>query len=783
MRYEQIGSGSQYPYPDSGIDPKIKQNDPAFCMRYAKAAYYDWQFSYPKGCFYNNNGDYEKFRMYGLGKQPISQYKKQLGVDEVTNETWMSIDWSVRPVVSTFRDRAISRLMKQVMGVVATPVDMMAKSELDQYYSQMKAKLAVRKLVQQQNPEMANHPLISLEAGDPMDIEELEMRITMGEQFSRAEDAENAIELGFYENQYKHVRRTFYEDLFDFGVTGYKEWLGDDNHAKFRKVNPECVITNFCRHSNFDDMVHAGEVIDVSLVDLALLKNDDGSRMFDEKQLQEFAGTLAGRWGNPAMIGRSTGWFKPYDKFKCKVLDLEFYSYDDYNFRMTVDENGKLTDYRRADFNRGRQAKDRYDRRTVKSVYKVKWIVGTDYTYDWGLAWDQKRSNDPKKKAETSLSYKFYAYNFYEMKAQGMMERLIPYIDDYQLTCYKIQNFKNRAVPSGWWIDLEALENVALNKGGKNMSPKQLLQMFFDTGVLVGRSKDLAGEPMGPNWKPVIPISNTAMAELAGFYQDLVQTIAQMESMTGYNAITSGDPNPKTLTPGYETANISTDDALYPLAFAEQWLTEQLAQDVLIRMKQGIRKGPVDGVMPYKGALNSNALKFVSIDPAIADREHGIMLEEASTEQEKAWIMQQVQQDIDNGLLSTADAILVISTHNAKQSMAILSYRVKKAQEQAANQKQAEIQAQNQGAQQAAQIAQQGQMQTLQMELQSKERMKQMEIQGDLQKEQIKQQYTLQGIREQNLAKQSVAQTTGEAKVISSHVQNIPKLAETSKTE
>lgn len=783
MRYEQISSGSQYPYPEQGIDPKIKQNDPAFCMQYAKAAWSDWSFSYPKGCFYNNNGDYEKFRMYGLGKQPISAYKKQLGVDQVTNETWMSIDWSVRPVVSTFRDKAISRLMKQVMGVVATPVDMLAKTELDQYYAKAKAKLAVRQLMQQQNPEMANHPLISLQAGEPMDIEELEMRITMGEQFMRAEDAENAIELGFYENQYKHVRRTIYEDLFDFGVAGYKEWLGDDNHAKFRKVNAECVITNFCRQSNFSDMVHAGEVIDVSLVDLALLTNPDGTRMFDEKQLQEFAGTLAGRWGNPAMIGRSTGWFKPYDKFKCKVLDLTFYSYDDYNFRMTVDENGKLTDYRRADFNRGRQAKDRYDRKTIKAVYKVKWIVGTDYTYDWGLMYDQKRSNDPKKKAETSLPFKFYAYNFYEMKAQGMMERLIPYIDDYQLTCYKIQNFKNRAVPSGWWIDLDALENVALNKGGKNMTPKQLLQMFFDTGVLVGRSKDAAGNPMGPNWKPVIPMSNTAMQELAGFYQDLLQTIAQMESMTGFNAITSGDPNPKTLTPGYETANISTDDALYPLAAAESWLTEQLAGDVLCRMKQGVRKGDIEGMMPYRGALNSNALTFVKIDASLADREHGIMLEEASTDQEKAWIMQQVQQDIANGMLDTSDAILVISTHNAKQSMAILGYKVKKNKEAAANQAMAQQQAQGQQAQQVQQIASQTAMQTLQMELQSKERMKQMEIQGELQKEQIKQQFTLQGIREQNIAKQAVATTTGTAKIESSHVMNIPKLIETSKTE
>lgn len=780
MKYEQISSGSQYPYPENSINPANKGKD--WCMTYAKAAYFDWSFSYPKGCFYNNNGDYEKFRMYALGKQPISQYKKQLGVDQVTNETWLAIDWSVRPIVSRYRDRAISRLMKQTRGIVATPVDMLAKGELDQYYSTMKAKLAVRQVMMQQNPELANHPVISLETGDPMDVEELEMRIEMGEQFNRSEDAENAIELGFYENDYKHVRRTIYEDLFDFGLAGYKEWLGDDNHAKFRKVNPECVITNFCRHSNFDDMVHAGEVIDVSLVDLALVTDADGNRMFDDKQLTEFAGTLAGRWGNPAMIGRSTGWFKPYDKFKCKVFDIEFYSYDDYNYKMSVNGEGNL-DFRRADYNRGKVAKEKYSRKCVKAVYKCKWIVGTDFCYDFGLAYDQKRSPNPKKKAETCLSYKFYAYNFYEMKAQGVMERLIPYLDDYQLTIYKIQNFKNRAVPSGWWIDLDALENVALNKGGKNMTPKQLLQMFMDTGILVGRSKDAAGNPMGPNWKPIIPIENTAASELAMFYQDLIQTISQIESTTGYNAITSGDPNPKTLSPGYETANISTDDSLYPLSVGESWLSEKLAADVLCRMQQGVKKGDIDGMIPYRGALNSNALTFMKVSPDIAGREYGIMLQEESTEAERQWLLQLMQGDVVNGFLDSSDAVLIVNTHNVKQAQTIWAYRVKKAKQQMQNDKMSQIQQQNAGAQQAAQIAQQTQMQILQMELQSKERMKQMEINGDLQKEQIKQGATLQGIREQNLTKQIVQNSASEAKVVSSHVQNIPKLVETSKTE
>jgi len=119
MKYQQLNSGNQYPYPNHDINPKDKGAD--WCMQYAKAAFFDWSFVYPKGMFANNGGSYDKYRMYALGKQPVGQYKKLLGVDSVTDQTWMSIDWTVRSVVSGYRDKAISRLLKDEKKIIATP--------------------------------------------------------------------------------------------------------------------------------------------------------------------------------------------------------------------------------------------------------------------------------------------------------------------------------------------------------------------------------------------------------------------------------------------------------------------------------------------------------------------------------------------------------------------------------------------------------------------------------------------------------------------------------------
>lgn len=776
MIYQQLGGGSYYPYPNHDIAPERKGRD--FCMQYAKAAYYDFAFVYPKGLFSNNGGDYDKYRLYGMGKQPITQYKKILGVDPMTDNTWLSVDWTPRPIVSGYRDKAISRLMKEDFGIVATPIDMLAKTEETEYYSDMKAKLAIRQLMLQQNPEMATHPMIALQSGEPLDLEELEMRVSLGEQFNRSKDAEMAIELGFYENNYKAFRRAIYEDLFDWGVAGKKDWLGDDNKAKFRRVDLRNVVSSMAKDGTFSDLVHAGEKIYVSLIELATIKDEEGNPMFTEDELTEFAGSIAGKFGNPNGLGmwNSLGLLKPYDKFKCEVLDIEFFTYNTYSYYNAKDENGN-SDYRKAANGRGKKS-DKYSRKKIQYVYKCKWVVGTDKCYDWGMCYDQKRAVAKEKKAKTKLSYTFFAYNFHEMRAQGYMERLVPYIDDYQLTILKIQNWKNRCVPGGHWINLDALENVALNKGGKNMEPKELLQMYFETGVLVGRVLDAAGVPLPGNFQPVIPIENSLMSELAGLHSDLLNTVMTIERMTGYNDVTSGNPNPKTLVPGYEMANMSTNDALYPMAFAEEQISTILAEDVLCRMQQGLRKGGISGYAP---ALNSNSLRAIQLNPEIKLRDYGIELEKKTSDDQKMWLLQQMQQDIANGFLDTSDAVILVNTKNVKQAQAIWSYRVKRTKETLHAQKMQELQITSEGnvknTMAAAQAKQQEQGMVMQFELKKEE----MRIMGELKKEEMRLQAQVQmkmlelQVKDKintdmSDAKRDVASITAEAKVVSSNI-------------
>ena len=133
-------------YPPADINPKLK--DQAWGMQYAKAAWHDWNYTIPRTVFYNAADKYEELRLYALGQQPINKYKKLMGVDEQTNQTYLNLDWTVRPFIAQKRDVAISKMLQTGHDIVCTPIDPQAKAELDKYYADAKAKIAVRQLMQ-----------------------------------------------------------------------------------------------------------------------------------------------------------------------------------------------------------------------------------------------------------------------------------------------------------------------------------------------------------------------------------------------------------------------------------------------------------------------------------------------------------------------------------------------------------------------------------------------------------------------------------------------------------
>lgn len=688
-------------FPDHQIDPRKK--DKSWILQMARACYSNWNESMPQNSiFLAKAAGYKEIRNYATGKQSINKYKKELLPDESQDESWAKISWVPRQDGKTIRNIAVAKVQKGGYNIIATPVSQKAKDAQDKEFAKVRAKLVLRDIVQSTAPELANDPSLTKSPGDPDSLAEFEDEVKFNPKFIRARDAEESIDGIFYENDASFLWDGVAEDLVDFGVAVGKEDLDEQNKVRMRYVYPGCFACSATKDRRFSDLTWAFEIIDMKLSDLA--------KKFSPDEVRLIYNSVAGKNGNPHAFGTNTLETNGYDRFKAKVMDLEFISWDTRNMEANLNKEGNLKTSKAKPTKTGAD----FIPRTVENIYKCKWVVDTDLIFDYGLARNQKRTADPSTMAKTSLSYHAVATSFYNMRATGLTEDLIPIIDDLNMATFKLRMFRNRLIPNGYEIDLDALEDVAIGKSGENMTPKEVIDMFFETGILVSR-RGGTDSISTQNYRAINPISNSMADQLASLYNDLQMSKQALRDISGLNELTDGStPNPRMLTTIANLANESTNNALWYFINARKNLVEQMAKGVVQRLQVALKHGNYS-------TFNPNTGLYAEIPQSLIYFDYDIKIEDRPTDEQKQWLMELLKEDIANGTLNTPDVVTIINSNNIKTAQIILSGRAernkKKMQEQAL-----------QNSRQTAQLQSQSNIMAEQAKVQSAEILHQMKM-------------------------------------------------------
>ena len=131
--------------------------------------------------------------------------------------------------------------------VPAVPLDPLAKSEEDERFNEMKVKVMMREAAMKAgNEELANSPVLKPMEGEPEDMEQLLMEQQFGYKHVMAMEAECAIALTMYKNKFDEKRKRTIENLFDFGIGGYTEYIDENGAVNVREVNPENLVLSYC---------------------------------------------------------------------------------------------------------------------------------------------------------------------------------------------------------------------------------------------------------------------------------------------------------------------------------------------------------------------------------------------------------------------------------------------------------------------------------------------------------------------------------------------------------
>lgn len=779
-------------YPDSNIDPRDKGYD--YILQYVKAAWNDARGYVPNNRLNYGQSRMNEVRQYALGRQSVTKYKKMLLVDEQQDKSWLNIDWTPPSFLTKFREIAISKLVQRKYDVVAFAVDPIAKSEEDAFFNEMKIKIAMReaaeKAAQQTgDEEILNNPLLQPNPNEPEDMEQLKMEQEFGYKHVMSMEAENAFALVQYQNNLEEKRKRVIENLYDFGVGGYTTYIDENGNTKIREVYPENLVLSYCSKPDFSDLIHWGELREMYVGDL--------QPYFTRAQLNDIVTNVAGKFGNPNNLMFGTDLSQYWSRFKVLVLDFEFLQYNNYTYKEEVDNRGnirfgktKYKDPSKLSVNRIGGLEEQFDEKmdvtgqrgsaepkfipvTKKVVYKTKWVVMTDFMYDYGISENQIRKQSSWW--DTKLNVQLYSWNFYQMQFAGMTERLIPLEDKACLAWFRLQNMANKLIPYLINLDLNALEGVDFGAGGDKMKPEKVMDFIFSNFVVPYRSNDLLSN--NPNYKPVSIEASGQLVVFGQLYEDLMRTVDLMRQVSGLNELTDGStPNAKTLVPVAEAAMQSTNNALYLISFADKQLIQQLADAVICKVQIAVKLGKVEG---YTKALGTDTVRFMQINPDISLHEFGIFIEDSPQDFERQQLLQELNIKDSQGLIEPEDKILVMSCRNLKQAAMVLAYRIKKRREKLQEYELQRIQQTSEGNAMAVQAAEAEKRTTLDMQVQLEIAKINAEKQWDFIIEQMKKQSDIDEASVQAEAKIIAQRIASDAKMVSDSM----KLRESKKPE
>ena len=279
-----------------------------------------------------------------------------------------------------------------------------------------------------------------------------------------------------------------------------------------------------------------------------------------------------------------------------------------------------------------------------------------------------------------------------------------------QLTHLKIQQVLARMVPDGVYLDIDGLAEVDLGNG-TNYNAQEALNMFFQTGSVVGRSYTGEGD-QNAGKIPIQEISNGAGAggklqALIGNYNYYLQMI---RDVTGLNeARDASTPDSRSLVGIQKMAAANSNVATRHILDASLYLTIETAEQLSLRISDIIEYSPTrDAFIHAIGAHNVATLKEMS---ELHLYDFGIFIELQPDEEERQLLENNIQMAIQQKLIDLDDAIDLREVKNLKMANQLLKIRRQKKQEKDQKMQQQQMQAQTDSNTQSTQAASQAKVQ------------------------------------------------------------------------
>jgi len=699
---------SYFPSQTASDDEKLSQD---YGLKVARAIENEW-FKKDRGVnrFFVNQNQYHKLRLYARGEQSIQKYKDELSING--DLSYLNLDWKPVPIIPKFVDIVVNGIAERTYDIKAFSQDPFGVSKRTSYMQNILADMRTKEFTQEIKDSFG-FDLGSMPSEELPDNEE-ELQLHMQLNYKQAVEIaeEQAIQTVFNQNNYENIKKRLFYDLTVLGIGCVKNNFTQSEGIKIEYVDPANIVHSYSESPYYDDIYYIGEIKNINVNDLKMQfpnLTDEDLKKITQQGSQDY--NTYNKYNTQVNN-------KDNNSVQVMYFNYKTYMNEVYKVKQTSTGAEKIIKKSDAFMATPIDGELRFERiaKNIEVLYEGVFIPGSNILLEWKLADNMLREKSDVNKVK--LNYSLVSPRVYNGRIESLVSRVTGFADMIQLTHLKIQQVLSRMVPDGVYLDADGLAEIDLGNG-TNYNPQEALNMFFQTGSVIGRSFTAEGD-MNPGKVPIQEISNNAgankLAQLISTYNYYMQMI---RDATGLNEARDGStPDKNALVGVQKLAAANSNTATRHILQAGLFLTAETAEKISLRISDVLEYSPTrDAFIQSIGAHNVATLQELS---ELHLYDFGIFLELAPDEEEKQILENNIQVAIGQQNIDLDDAIDVRQIKNVKLANQLLKLRRKKKLERDQKIQQQNIQAQAQANAQAQQVAAQAEVQKQQALTQSK---------------------------------------------------------------
>ena len=693
-------------------------------LKVARAIEHEW-FKRDSGAtrFYSNRDEFHRLRLYARGEQSVKKYKDELSING--DLSYLNLDWKPVPIIPKFVDIVVNGMSDRSFDIKAFSQDPFSVKQRSEYVESIMQDMQTKELNDAIQEQLGINVYSNDKSKLPEDENELSLHMQLEYKQAIEIAEEQAINSILNQNNYELTRRRINYDLTVIGIGATKNHFNKSEGIKVEYSDPADLVYSYTNSPYFDDIYYIGEVKSVTVNEL--------KKQFPDLTDEDLKNITQQGTQTAASHNRYINEDSVLDANTIQVLYFNYKTYNNEVYKIKTTATGAAKAIEKNDqFNPPKDPRSLFEKvsRSIEVVYDGAFILGTQQMLKWELAKNMIRPKSDTTKV--MMNYNIVAPRIYKGRIESLVSRITSFADMIQLTHLKLQQVMSRMIPDGVYLDADGLAEIDLGNG-TNYNPQEALNMFFQTGSVIGRSLTVDGD-MNPGKVPIQELTsnggNNKISSLISTYNYYLQMI---RDVTGLNEARDGSaPDQYALLGVQKLAAANSNTATRHILQSGLYLTAKTAEAISLRISDILEYSPTrDAFISSIGRFNVGTLDDIK---NMHLHDFGIFIELAPDDEEKAMLENNIQAALAKDQIYLEDAIDIREINNIKLANQLLKVRRKKKFQQDRQVQQENIQMQSQSNAQAAQVAAQSEVQKQQAITEQKIQLAQIEAELEMEK-------------------------------------------------